>query len=94
MKTFAQLKRDLQVGVKVKQVLNEVMGGVINEDVREVSKVRRDAVALKTNKNGKVVDSWMYFPDKASDVEYTGNTFTFIIYGKKIGFEIIGKEEN
>lgn len=93
-KTFAQLKRDLQLGVKVKQVLNEVMGGITNGDVREIIIVQTNAIALKTKKDNKIVNSWLYFPDKASDVEYIGNTFTFNVYGKRIGFEIIKEKEN
>ena len=90
-KTFAQLKRDLKVGVKVQQTKNEIWGKT-NDEIREISIVQTNAIAFKTNKNGKIVNSWIWFPKKSSDVIYTGDEFTFISEGKKISYKIIQKE--
>ena len=91
-KTFAQLKRDLKVGTKIVQVRNDFWMGTINSDIREISIVQTNAVAFKTNKNGKIVNSWLWFPKTASDVIYIGDEFTFISEGKKISYKIIQKE--
>jgi hypothetical protein len=90
-KTFAQLKRDLQVGIKIKMIKREVNGkeekAITNE--REVSKVQSNAVAFKTLLgDGMIGNSWLYFP-KASQVEYIGNTFIFNDGYFKLTYEII-----
>lgn len=87
-KTFAQLKRDLKVGVKVKQTKNEIWG-TINDEIREISKVQTNAVAFRTNKNGKTVDSWLWFPKSVSEVDYQGDTFYFKSNNLMIGYKII-----
>lgn len=90
-KTFAQLKRDLQLGVKVKMIKREVNGkeGKANTEEREISIVQSNAVAFKTLLNdGTFGNSWLYFP-KASQVEYIGNTFTFDDGYFKLTYEII-----
>ena len=90
-KTFAQLKRDLQLGVKIKMIKREVNGkeGKANTEEREISIVQSNAVAFKTLLNdGTFGNSWLYFP-KASQVEYIGNTFTFDDGYFKLTYEII-----
>ena len=90
-KTFAQLKRDLQLGVKIKMIKREVNGKEekANIEEREVSKVQSNAIAFKTLlPDGSIGNSWLYFP-KASQVEYIGNTFTFNDGYFKLTYEII-----
>ena len=90
-KTFAQLKRDLKEGVKVKMIKREVNGKeekAITEE-REISIVQTNAVAFKTLlHDGTVGNSWLYFP-KASQVEYIGNTFIFNDGYFKLTYKII-----
>ena len=90
-KTFAELKRDLQLGIKIKMIKREVNGKeekAITED-REISKVQSNAVAFKTLlPDGSIGNSWLYFP-KASEVEYIGNTFIFNDGYFKLTYEII-----
>ena len=94
-KTFAQLKRDLQTGVKVKMIKREVNGReekAITQE-REVTKVQSNAVAFKTLlRDGTIGNSWLYFP-KASQVEYVGNTFIFNDGYFKLTYEIIEGEK-
>ena len=90
-KTFAELKRDLQLGIKIKMIKREVNGkeekGITEE--REISKVQSNAVAFKTLlPDGSIGNSWLYFP-KASEVEYIGNTFIFNDGYFKLTYEII-----
>ncbi|MDD3085423.1 MAG: hypothetical protein PHU32_06065 [Candidatus ainarchaeum sp.] len=87
-KTFAQLKRDLKVGVKVKQIKNEIWG-TINDEIREISKVQTNAVAFRTNKNGKIIDSWLWLPESASEVDYQDDVFYFKSNNLMIGYKII-----
>jgi hypothetical protein len=90
-KTFAQLKRDLQLGTKIQMIKREVNGKeekVITEE-REISIVQSNAIAFKTLKaDGTVGNSWLYFP-KASQVEYIGNTFIINDGYFKLTYEII-----
>ena len=90
-KTFAELKRDLQLGIKIKMIKREVNGKeekAITED-REISKVQSNAVAFKTLlPDGSIGNSWLYFP-KASEIEYIGNTFIFNDGYFKLTYEII-----
>ena len=90
-KTFAQLKRDLQLGTKIKMIKREVNGiekKAITED-REISKVQSNAIAFKTLlPDGMIGNSWLYFP-KASQVEYIGNRFIFNDGYFRLTYEII-----
>ena len=90
-KTFAQLKRDLQLGTKIKMIKREVNGKeekTITEE-RKITIVQSNAVAFKTLKpDGLIVNSWLYFP-KASQVEYIGDTFIFNDGYFKLTYEII-----
>lgn len=75
-KTFAQLKRDLQVGTKIKCIANYCRDD-FEKEVRVVSHKQSNAITLKTFRNGSWVDSWLYYPNSATLVEYEDNTFTF-----------------
>ena len=90
-KTFAELKRDLKLGTKIKMIKREVNGsesGTI-AGVREVTKVQSNAVAFKTLlHDGTINNSWLYFP-KASQVDYIDNTFIFNDGYFKLTYEII-----
>ena len=90
-KTLAQLKRDLQTGVKVKMIKREVNGieeGTIIEE-REISIVQDNAIAFKTLlRDGTIGNSLLYFP-KASQVEYIGNTFIINDGYFKLTYKII-----
>ena len=90
-KTFAELKRNLQVGTKIKMIKREVNGieekTIPNE--REISIIQSNAIAFKTLlRDGTIGNSWLYFP-KASQVEYIGNIFTFNVGYFKLTYEII-----
>lgn len=92
-KTFAQLKRDLQLGTKIKMIKREVNGKEEKAiaEVREISKVQSNAIAFKTLlPDGTVGNSWLYFP-KASQVEYIGNTFIFNDGYFKLTYEFINE---
>lgn len=70
MKTFSQLKKDLQLGVKVKTILNNCKPEM-NGQVREIGKVQTNAIAFLRADNQL---SWLWW-GKASDYEYEGNIF-------------------
>lgn len=84
MKTFAQLKRDLKVGTKLKCIFN-YHGKYLNV-VRPISKVQTNAVYLKTETENGTVNSYLDFPPTASLVKYDGNVFEFY---SKINGELI-----
>lgn len=75
MKTFAQLKRDLKVGTKLKCIFN-YHGKYLNV-VRPITKVQTNAVCLKTETENGTVNSYLNFPPTASLVKYDGNIFEF-----------------
>lgn len=92
-KTFAQLKRDLKEGVKVKMIKREVDGKEAKAitEAREITKVQSNAIAFKTLlPDGTIGNSWLYFP-KASQVEYIGNIFIFNDGYFKLTYEIINE---
>lgn len=70
MKSFAQLKKDLKVGVKIKTIQNSYKPEK-NGEIRVVGKVQTNAIAFTTTE-GKL--SYLWWP-KASEVEYEGNVF-------------------
>lgn len=84
MKTFAQLKRDLKVGTKLKCIFN-YHGKYLNV-VRPISKVQTNAVCLKTETENGTVNSYLDFPPTASLVKYNENVFEFY---SKINGELI-----
>ncbi len=92
MKTLADLKRDLKVGVKIKMIFNHNEGN--SERIKQYMQVERYIV--KTKSNGVEISknkedkkgSFLDFP-KASLTEYKDNIFT--IYGA--GFREMTKEE-
>lgn len=67
-KTFAQLKRDLQIGVKVKTLYNYCKPERIGE-IRPISQVQTNAIAFK-KEDGR--DSWLWW-EKASQYDYNDN---------------------
>ena len=72
MKTFAQLKRDLQVGVKIKTIINNCKPE-LNGQVREIMLTQTNAIAFKRD-DGR--PSYLWWPKQASKyVEYEGDTF-------------------
>lgn len=92
MKTFAQLKRDLKVGTKLKCVFNHY-GKYLNV-VRPISKVQTNAVYLKTETENGTVNSYLDFPPKAGLVKYDGNIFEFYFERngeliKELAYEIV-----
>jgi hypothetical protein len=71
-KTFAQLKRDLQVGVKVKTLYNYCKPEKEGE-VRTVGKQQTNAICFDLGE-GRL--SYLWWPEKASqNVEYEDNVF-------------------
>lgn len=88
IRTIADFKRALKVGVKVGAIRfnnryqkNEA-GEFITEEnpmpIREASIVQTNSFALKTtNSDGKVVDSWCGFPSK-SEVHIENNIVTIL----------------
>ena len=84
-KSFAQLKRDLQVNIKVKTIQNIFKQEFINE-IRTISKVQSNAIAFKCIRNGKETNSWLWW-QKASNYEYTDNTFKIFDDNKNLVFE-------
>jgi hypothetical protein len=67
-KTFAQLKRDLQIGVKVKTLYNYCKPERIGE-IRPISQVQTNAIAFKKD-DGR--DSWLWW-EKTSQYDYNDN---------------------
>lgn len=103
MKTFSQLKKDLQAGTQVKTLLNNIRPEK-NGQVRRIGKVQTNAIAFeipeneqKTNLWGETQTlSWLWW-DKASNYEYDGNTFKVYHTDKRTNervldfiYEIIG----
>ena len=70
LKTFAQLKRDLQVGVKVKTITNYVKPEMEGQ-IRPIGKVQTNAIAFLREDNKL---SWLWW-GKANNVEYENNIF-------------------
>ena len=75
-KTFAQLKRDLQVGKKIKCLVNNCRDNFEKEE-REILRKQTNAITLKTLRNGEYVESCIYYPNQADMVEYEDNVFSF-----------------
>jgi len=75
MKTIADFKRRLSLGVKLQSIFHQkgigrdetskILLGDEDKGIREVSIIQSNSFALKTmNKEGKEVDSWMSYPKK------------------------------
>lgn len=75
-KTFAQLKRDLKVGKKLKLIYNASCQTYVGS-TREISKVQTNAICLKTLHVEGYRNSYLWYPEKASLVEYEDNRFRF-----------------
>ena len=78
VKSFAQLKRDLQVGTLVKTVHNYIKPDKDGQ-IRGIAKVQSNAIAFETNDPNK--PSWLWWKDHK--VEYIDNTFK--VYSKQTG---------
>lgn len=93
MKTFAQLKRDLKVGTKIKCIFN--LHGKNLNTIRTITRVQTNAVYIETNDGERTFESWLPFPKKSSFVKYENNTFEFYdnyagdIF-KCLAYEIVG----
>lgn len=70
MKSFSQLKKDLQTGVKVKTIFNYCKPEN-NGQIRAIGKVQTNAIAFLKD-DSKL--SWLWW-GKASNYEYEDNVF-------------------
>ena len=78
MKSFAELKRELQVGTKLRMIhpkTNRLCG-----IEREIVKVQTNAIVMSKPDNGK---SWLEWPKSAKLVETTENGFRIYTSGKR-----------
>lgn len=83
-KTFAQLKRDLTVGKKIKFTEHNVYPEKVGEEY-EISKKQSNAICTK--QNGK--DIYMSYPASSNLVDYEDNKVTFY----EAGYRNITEEE-
>lgn len=75
-KSYAQLKRDLQVGKSLK--LNYSIYEKYVGTIRKINFKQTNAITLKTIRdNGEVFDSWLDLPKSSNLVEYVDKTFKF-----------------
>ena len=88
-KTFSQLKKDLQVNTKLKCIYNYYGKNI--GTIRRISRTQTNAVIIETIKEGNIVESFLWFPAKASQCEYIDNIFTFYSNDniKLLSYEII-----
>lgn len=92
MKTFAQLKRDIVEGVKIKTILNNIKPEK-NGEIRKIGKVQSNAIAFeipeeqqKPNIWGEIQTlSWLWW-GKASQYEYEENVFKIFDNNKNLCF--------
>jgi len=75
MKTIADIKRAFTVGSKW-----HTINHIINKDfgIREISIVQSNQIALKTEHNGVITDSWLSFPKKTNTVFNSDTSFTIM----------------
>lgn len=73
-KTLSQLKKDLHKGVKLECIEHNVKSDYVGL-VREVNITQTNAFTLLTEKNGAMVDSWLWYP-KASMIDYEDDKFS------------------
>jgi hypothetical protein len=78
MKTLAQFKQRLQTGVIVETYNHNLKR---NFGQRPVNIVQSNACTFLTNVDGKLVDSWLYYP-KAKDIEFDGENIANIYWGE------------
>lgn len=82
MKTFADVKRRLTKGTKVKAFnhwLNKDFG------IREVASVQTKAVSFFFERDGEIKESWLYFNNGAKGIKIIDkNTFEVLEDGKKV----------
>lgn len=88
MKTFSQLKKDLQVGALVKTIHNYIKPERDGQ-TRKIAKVQTNAIAFEIPENEQKPNiwgqlqtmSWLWW-DKANCYEYEGNIFKVYHYTK------------
>ena len=77
-KTFAQLKRDLKVGTKVKTILNRFKEEK-NGEIRRIALTQSNAIAFEipahTDCFGRTQDKSWLWRDKANCYDYKDNIF-------------------
>ena len=88
MKNLSDFKKQLKTGVKIKTTFHQASAGrdengqliLKDEDkgIREVSIVQSNSFALKTEKQGKFVDSWCSYP-KATECKIIDDK-TIVVY--------------
>lgn len=88
MKTLADFKKRLKVGVKLHAVNHQGFGGrdeqgnIIYKDwdfgIREISIVQSNSFALKTNRDGKFIDSWCGYPKAKELIINNENSVTIL----------------
>ena len=79
-KSFSQLKKDLQVGKKLKVLYHFRNDDRFMQD-RVISKVQTNAFTSKWGNDTK--DYYCYFPTNSELVDYEDDTFTFYEYGER-----------
>jgi hypothetical protein len=92
MKTFAQLKRDIKEGSKIKTILNNIKPEK-NGQIREIGKVQSNAIAFEIPKHEQKRNiwgelqtlSWLWW-GKASQYEYEDNIFKVFDENKNLCF--------
>jgi hypothetical protein len=77
MKNLADFKRRLKLGCKI-ETTHARMGSL---GIREVSIVQSNSFALKTQRDGKAIDSWCEYP-KAKDIEFLDENTAVIYWGE------------
>ena len=82
MKTFAQLKRDLKEGVKIRCLYNYYRENFPKE-YRTITKVQTNAITLETITEDGIKQLWLYFPKSSTLVEYENNIFKFFVEPNK-----------
>jgi len=86
MKTFADLKKRLQIGTKLKMVRNDwYPNGILINVVRSIE-------TRQTNGIKFIGGSWLYFPSAKEVVLESENSFSFIMddKGNKMTYEFVG----
>lgn len=87
MNSFADVKRRLQVGTKLKMVRNDwYPNGVLMNVVREIETRQTNAIKFAGG-------SWLHFPPAKEIVIESENSFTIILdkNGAKLTYEFVGE---
>jgi hypothetical protein len=78
MKTLADFKKRIQTGVVVETYNHNLKR---NFGQRQINLVQSNACTFLTSVEGKLVDSWLYYP-KAKDIEFEGENIAYIYWGE------------